>query len=87
MSADYHAAGTAHAETQLLGEQLQIERKIFSFALKENSRGRFLKITEDVGGRRDSIIIPSTGLEQVCNIIERAIRLDKDGVSAPSDNG
>ena len=63
-------------ETELLNEQIQIERKQFSLALKENPRGRFLKITEDVGGRRDTIIIPSTGLQQVRDIIDRAIKTD-----------
>lgn len=43
-------------------DKVQIERKLFLFTLKENPRGRFLRITEDVGSHRDSIIIPATGL-------------------------
>ena len=58
----------------LLSEKIQIERKQFFFDLKENPRGRFLKITEDVGGRRDTIIIPSTGLDLFRESIERAIQ-------------
>jgi hypothetical protein len=58
----------------LLSEKIQIERKQFFFDLKENPRGRFLKITEDVGGRRDTIIIPSTGLDLFRETIERAIQ-------------
>ena len=54
-------------------EQIQVERKVFSFDLRENPRGRFLKVTEDVGGRRDTVIIPATGLEQVRDVIDRAI--------------
>ena len=50
-------------ETVLRTERIQIERKSFQFTLKENPRGRFLRITEDVGGRRDSIIVPAPGLE------------------------
>lgn len=50
-------------ETVLRSEKIQIERKTFQFTLKENPRGRFLRITEDVGGRRDSIIVPAPGLE------------------------
>ena len=65
-------------EDQLASEQVQIERKQFSFTLKENSRGRFLKVTEDVGGRRDTIIIPSTGLGDVREILERIIAADRD---------
>lgn len=64
-------------DNELLSKQIQIERKQFSFAVRENIRGRFLKITEDVGGRRDTIIIPSTGLEQVRDIIEDAIEADR----------
>jgi hypothetical protein len=58
----------------LLSEKIQIERKQFFFDLKENPRGRFLKITEDVGGRRDTIIIPSTGLDLFRDTIEKAIQ-------------
>ncbi len=61
-------------ETILLSEKIQVERKQFFFDLKENPRGRFLKITEDVGGRRDTIIIPATGLEQIRDCLERAIQ-------------
>ena len=33
---------------RIASEKVTIERKIFSLDLKENQRGRFLKITEDV---------------------------------------
>ena len=59
-------------DSELFSEQVQVERKLFFFDLRENPRGRFLRITEDVGGRRDTIIIPSTGLEQVRDMIDRA---------------
>lgn len=62
-----------NVDTEILSEQIQVERKIFSFALRENQRGRFLRVTEDVGGRRDTIIIPATGLERVRDVIDRAI--------------
>jgi hypothetical protein len=60
-------------ENVLLTEKIQIERKQFIFELKENPRGRFLRITEDVGGRRDTIIVPSTGLEQFRDVIQRTM--------------
>ena len=60
-------------ETVILSEKIQVERKQFFFDLKENPRGRFLKITEDVGGRRDTIIVPSTGLEQFRDMLGKAI--------------
>ena len=62
---------------QLLSERIQIERKSFYFDLKENPRGRFLRITEDVGGRRDTIIVPSTGLDVFREALEKAIELEE----------
>ena len=60
-------------DKELFSEQVQVERKQFTFDLRENPRGRFLKVTEDVGGRRDTIIIPATGLADVCDVLGRAI--------------
>ncbi len=57
-------------EETLKSEKIQVERKTFIFVLKENARGRFLRITEDVGGRRDSIIVPSTGLVDFRKAVE-----------------
>jgi hypothetical protein len=61
-------------EDTLKSERLQIERKTFVFTLKENPRGRFLRITEDVGGRRDTIIIPAPGLEDFRQLIDEMVR-------------
>jgi len=71
-------------DKELLSEQVQIERKLFSFDLRENPRGRFLKVTEDVGGRRDTIIIPATGLDEVRTIIDRIIDANKE--AGPSES-
>jgi hypothetical protein len=57
-------------EDTLKTETIQIERKSFVITLKENPRGRFLRITEDVAGRRDTIIIPAPGLEEFKRVIE-----------------
>jgi hypothetical protein len=57
-------------EDTLKTSTLQVERKTFLLTLKENVRGRFLRITEDVGGRRDTIIIPATGLGDFSKLIE-----------------
>lgn len=65
-------------EESLRTERIQIERKAFVLALKENPRGRFLRITEDVGGRRDSIIIPATGLEELKRVIDEIVRVSKE---------
>ncbi len=62
------------AEDTLKSEIIQIERKTFHFTLKENPRGRFLRITEDVGGRRDTIIIPAPGLEDFKKILDAMVK-------------
>lgn len=69
-------------ENVLLSDKVQIERKQFFFDLKENPRGRFLRITEDVGGRRDTIIIPSTGLEAFRDMIQKALEADQQAAPA-----
>ena len=62
------------AEDTLKSDKVQIERKTFVFTLKENPRGRFLRITEDVNGRRDTIIIPATGLAEFKKLIDDMLR-------------
>ncbi len=62
------------AEDTLHSGEIQIERKTFIFTLKENPRGRFLRITEDVGGRRDTIIIPATGLEEFKQLLDAMVQ-------------
>ena len=61
-------------EDTLKSAKIQIERKTFVLALKENLRGRFLRITEDVGGRRDTIIIPAPGLEEFRNVLDEMVK-------------
>lgn len=62
----------------IFSDRIQVERKQFYFDLKENPRGRFLRITEDVGGRRDTIIVPATGLDQFVEAISRAIKAGQE---------
>ncbi len=40
-------------------EKILADRKTFYIDLKENSRGMVVKITEDVGGNRDTIMVPA----------------------------
>lgn len=61
-------------EETIKTERIQIERKSFVFTLKENPRGRFLRITEDVGGRRDTIIIPAPGLEDFKKLLDEMVK-------------
>ena len=74
--------GMRTVDDQIKSERIQVERKQFFFDLKENPRGRFLKITEDVGGRRDTIIVPATGLSQFRDLLETFIDVDGSGPGA-----
>lgn len=77
----------AHSnETVLHSEKIQIERKTFLFTLKENPRGCFLRITEDVGGRHDSIIIPSTGLKEFEKTLALVVAACPDAPTEPGSD-
>jgi len=39
-------------------EKIIADRKVFFLDLKENQRGKVVKITEDVAGNRDTIMVP-----------------------------
>jgi len=63
-------------EQTLESRELQIERKMFLVMLKENPLGRFLRITEYVGDRSNSIIIPSHGLRDFQKLVEEMVKAD-----------
>ena len=69
---------TRGEERTLRSEKVQIERKTFFLDLKENDRGRFLRITEDVGGRRDRIIMPATGMEDFAMALDDLIVFEQE---------
>jgi len=74
----HHPPKPQVVEDTLKSDKIQIERKTFLFSLRENPRGRFLRITEDVGGRRDTIIIPAPGLEDFKKIIDEMARISTE---------
>jgi predicted ATP-grasp superfamily ATP-dependent carboligase len=77
-SATQPALGGASAvDTQLQNHSLRVERKHFTFDLRENPRGKFLRIVEEVNGRYDAIIIPLTGLEQFRDALNEVIKFSK----------
>ena len=60
----------------IASEKVAFERKIFFLDLKENQRGRFLKITEDVGGRRDTIMLPSGAFKDFLDALQRLVEFE-----------
>lgn len=62
-------------------EKIMTDRKVYFIDLKENARGKFVKITEDVRGRRDTILLPCEALEEFINALQsvRQAYLDHEG--------
>jgi hypothetical protein len=60
----------------LASEKVAVDRKIFFLDLKENARGRFLKITEDIGGRRDTIMLPSGAFREFLDAFQRLVEFE-----------
>ena len=61
-------------EDTLKSEEVQIERKTFYLTLKENPRGRFLRISEECNAKRNSIIIPAPGLKDFEKLIHEMVK-------------
>jgi hypothetical protein len=61
----------------LASEKVQVDRKVFFLDLKENERGRFLKITEDVSGRRDTIMLPASGFQDFIEALTRIVDVEQ----------
>ncbi|MBT8037139.1 MAG: RNA-binding protein [Verrucomicrobiae bacterium] len=48
-----------HNDDLLHTEKIIADRKTFYLDLKENARGKVVKITEEVSGNRDTIMVPA----------------------------
>lgn len=68
----------------IAAQELQVERKHFYIEYRENERGRFLRITEEAHGRRNTIIIPSTGLEEFVATLDEVLHSVPAGVPTPA---
>ena len=62
----------------LYSEKIFADRKVFFVDLKSNDRGRFLKITEDVRGRRDTIMVPSETLDDLIKALQNVSEYIED---------
>jgi hypothetical protein len=65
-------------EDTLKTGQVQIERKTLVLTLKENPRGRFLRITEEAVGHRNSIIIPAPGLDEFRKLLDEMVKASNE---------
>ena len=80
-SAAVKSAAPGMMDNIIEAKELQIERKHFYVELRENDRGKFLRITEEAHGRRNSIIVPSTGVDDFTAAISEVLA---NNGSAPS---
>lgn len=63
-------------DTEIASEKIVSGRKIFFLDYKENARGRVLKITEDVNGHRDTIMVPAEALDDFYDALGRVLDAD-----------
>lgn len=71
-STDEHMGNSNDQE--LLSFQFPIEHKMFYIDLKANSNGLYVKISEKSGGRRHNVLVPASGLRQVCDALNEALQ-------------
>ena len=60
-------------ETIIASRQLQVERKYLKVDFCENARGQFLRICEEAHGRRNTVIVPSTGLAEFLEMLNAVV--------------
>lgn len=74
--------GSGGNDVELLSKTLQVEHKLFYFDLKENPRGRYLKISEKTSATRSTIIVPSNGISWFFDIFNYYVTCDDQDVSS-----
>ena len=79
---DRGQADPANQEVELMTTELRIENKRLYFNLKENNKGRFLKIAE-VSGGRSTIIIPQSGWSEFRDMLNEFIARDNTDSDYP----
>ena len=65
-------------ENLLYGNQIVIERKELTITLRENPKGRFIRIVERGGNHQASIIIPSTGFKDFQKVLADMVKAEKE---------
>ena len=60
-------------EKTLARRELQIERKQLTIEMRENARGRFLRIVEKCGGKTNVVILPDTGINDFYAALDEVI--------------
>ncbi len=61
--------------TDLYTHTVKTRSKVFYFDFRENDNGRYLKITEKSGVRRNQIMVPAEGLEEFKETLLKVVEL------------
>ncbi|XP_020102182.1 transcription factor Pur-alpha 1-like isoform X3 [Ananas comosus] len=69
--------GSGGNDVELVCKTLQFEHKLFYFDLKENPRGRYLKISEKTSATRSTIIVPVNGIVWFLDLFNYYINTDE----------
>jgi hypothetical protein len=70
----YSQAYRQYSQDQVLeSRELQVERKFFRLEVRENDRGRFLRVTEENQGRRNTVIVPDTGFADFARVVNEVL--------------
>ncbi|KAG1338218.1 transcription factor Pur-alpha 1 [Cocos nucifera] len=69
--------GSGGNDVELVCKTLQFEHKLFYFDLKENPRGRYLKISEKTSATRSTIIVPVNGIVWFLDLFAYYVNTDE----------
>ena len=70
----YAQAYRQYSHDQVLdSRELQVERKFFRLEVRENDRGRFLRVTEENQGRRNTVIVPDSGFADFARVVNEVL--------------
>ncbi|XP_038678609.1 transcription factor Pur-alpha 1-like [Tripterygium wilfordii] len=75
-----NSGGSGGNDVELLCKTLQVEHKLFYFDLKENPRGRYLKISEKTSATRSTIIVPFSGISWFLDLFNYYVNSDDQDV-------
>ena len=80
----YSPERPAYQPFETLAEgKLVLEYKTFLFSLRENQRGRVLRISEVANGRFNTIMIPAAGLDDVLQILNEMVKSSGEIAAQP----
>lgn len=76
-----NGSGSSESSERIQSEVITNDRKTLYVDLRRNSRGKFLKVTEQNGredDERPQVIVPSEGLEVLCDVIADILGIQPD---------